>query len=212
MTTDRTELLIVDIKISNLRSVVNAFTRIGAKCRISGDPTEVAAADCLVLPGVGAFGEAMKNLESQNLTEILRKRVGRDGVPLIGICLGMQLLASASEEHGHHTGLGLIKGAVQRLVPAVNERVPNIGWCDTVPDKPSVLFPAIDHNRSFYYVHSYHFECTEPSDSAAHISFGGRKVTVAVERGNIFGAQFHPEKSQDAGLDMLKNFVDHVGA
>lgn len=211
MTTHPAELLIVDMKVSNLRSVVNAFARIGAAIRISDDADEVAKAECLVLPGVGAFSEAMKNLEAKNLISVLQQRAGQDGVPLIGICLGMQLLAESSEEHGHHKGLGLIKGAVNRLVPANDERVPNIGWCDTTPDKSGVMFPNTDAGRAFYYVHSYYMECAEPACSAAHISFGGRDVTVAVERDNVFGVQFHPEKSQDAGLDLLKRFIDHIG-
>jgi len=211
MNSAQPEILIVDMKVSNLRSVSNAFARMGAKTRVSGDPAEVLKAKALVLPGVGAFEEAMKALNDQGLVEPLRQRAGRDGVPLIGICLGMQLLAEASEEHGDHEGLGLIGGRVTRLqTNDPSYRVPNIGWCDTHPDKSSILFPDLDEARSFYYVHSYHLNCTDPQDAAAHIEFSGQNVTVAVERGNIFGAQFHPEKSQDAGLDMLERFVTHV--
>lgn len=205
------DVLIVDMKVSNLRSVANAFERIGAKTTVSGDPATVAEAKALVLPGVGAFEEAMSNLNDQGLVEVLRQRAGQDRVPLIGICLGMQLLADASEEHGEHEGLGLIGGRVTRLqANDPSYRVPNIGWCDTHPDKASILFPETDDVRSFYYVHSYHLNCADASDAAAHIEFSGQDVTVAVERDNIFGAQFHPEKSQDTGLDMLERFVSHV--
>lgn len=211
MSTEQTELLIVDMQVSNLRSVINAFTRIGANVRVSGEVADVAAAKALVLPGVGAFEAAMASLRQQGLVEVLKERAGKAGVPLIGICLGMQLLADVSEEHGEHEGLGLIQGRVTRLKatdPAY--RVPNIGWCDTIADKDSVLFPEGEDTRSFYYVHSYHMNCDDASDAAAHIEFSGQNVTTAVERANIFGAQFHPEKSQDAGLDMLARFVAHV--
>ena len=206
-------LLVIDNKTSNLNSVRNAFQRIGVSVEQSSDPADVARASALVLPGVGAYEKGMAGLRGEGLIDPIRRRVLEGGMPILGICLGMQMLASSSEEHGDHSGLDLIPGRVKRLAP--NDpafRVPNIGWCDVMPTRESVLFPAGVEARSYYHVHSYFMACDNPEDSSAVMDFSGKAVTVAVERGNVFGTQFHPEKSQDAGLDMFERFVNHLKA
>lgn len=203
-------IAIIDLGISNIGSVCDAFGRLGADIVTTVDPATVAHADGIVLPGVGAFGDGMASLRGKGLDVSIRA-AARTGTPLLGFCLGMQLLADASEEFGVHEGLGLVPGRVVRLEPAVpGERVPNIGWCDIAPAAGATLFAETAAGTSCYFVHSFHLQCAEPADVAATIRYGGRDVAVAVERGNVFGAQFHPEKSQDAGLAFLDRFVGLV--
>lgn len=201
-------LAIVDTGTCNLSSVANALRRVGAETSTVSSAAELEGADAIVLPGVGAFGAAMDSLRARGLIVSLRRRAGAGGTPLLAICLGMQMLAEASEENGTHEGLGLIPGRVvllQSRDPAF--RVPNIGWYRCHPTKDGSLFRRDRDAESFYFVHSYHLACTEPKDVAATIDYGGAAVTAAVERGNIFGCQFHPEKSQDSGLELLRRFV-----
>ena len=197
-------LTIVDMQISNIVSVANAFKKIGVETETTTDINTIKNAKGLILPGVGAFEEGMNFLNSMGLSEVIRYQVCDYGVPIIGICLGMQLLADSSTEHGKHAGLGLLQGQSVKLNstdPAF--RVPNIGWSITQPVKSGKLFGDLQATQSFYYVHSYHLQCKNEEDIAARIDYSGVDVTVAVERGNIFGVQFHPEKSQDSGLDLL---------
>src|SRR5262245_41478655 len=166
----------------------------------------IAEARAILLPGVGAFGDAMASLRSQGLVEPIRRAAAR-GVPVFGICLGMQLLAEESEEFGRQEGLGLLHGRVRRLqADREGFRVPNIGWCDVAPKRAGRLFPR--GGGSFYHVHSFHFEPRDPLVVAASIAFSGRDVAVAVEHGNLYGVQFHPEKSQDDGLGVLASFFE----
>jgi glutamine amidotransferase len=200
-------IAVIDIGVSNVGSVVSAFRRLDAEVRVASDAATVAAARAIVLPGVGAFGDGMESLQSKGLIEPIRAAAAA-GVPILGFCLGLQLLAEESEEFGRHEGLGLIPGRVVRLVPTRSgERVPNVGWCDIDIRPRSRLLRSIERGTAFYFVHSYHLRCADPSDVTATIRFGDQNVSVAVERGNIFAAQFHPEKSQDAGLKMLAEFV-----
>jgi len=204
---------VIDTEAGNIQSVVNALLRIGASPEIVADAEGVMRADALVLPGVGAFAPAIASLSERGITDAIRRRVLEDGRPLLGICLGMQLLADRSDENGDHKGLGLVPGRVLPLDPAGGaDRVPNFGWHDTVPAKTGMLFPDPDEIRSFYFAHSYHFVCDHSDAVASTIGFGSGQVTAAVETGNIFGVQFHPEKSQDAGLDVLYRFCSHIGA
>jgi glutamine amidotransferase len=199
-------LTIIDSGVANLGSVQAALRRIGLPARVATDVDSVRRADALLLPGVGAFARAMAVLNEHGLVDSIRAAAA-DGVPVMGICLGMQLLAEESEEFGRHEGLGLIPGRVVRLESRQSgERVPNIGWCDVTPAPDAILYREVEPGTAFYFVHSYVLECRTPSDVAASIRFGGREVTVAVQRGNIHGAQFHPEKSQDSGLSVLAAF------
>ena len=204
-------IALVDLQISNLASVVHALRLVGAGDHQVATPDNVAGADAILLPGVGAFGDGMASLESQALTAPIRAAAGR-GIPVFGICLGMQLLASRSTEYGEHQGLGLVAGRVERLeATEPGYRVPNIGWCDVRPARTSPLFPD-DAGGCFYHVHSYHFIPADDAASAATAEFGGRQITVAIAVGNVFGVQFHTEKSQDDGLRVLSNFLAHVHA
>ena len=201
-------ILLIDLKISNLNSVAQAFRRLGIEVQISDKLGDLKRAKAFVLPGVGAFERASWALRDSGMAQVLRRRVLEENIPVIGICLGMQLLADYGEEGGRHEGLGLIKGRVVKLFSDQTDfLVPNIGWNHVKPEKDGVMFSANQEIRSFYHVHSYHMECDNRSDIAASIEFSGQSVTVAVERGCIFGTQFHPEKSQDPGLDLLEKLV-----
>lgn len=200
---------VIDLGISNIGSVLRAFQRVGSTPALLDDARAVAAAQAIVLPGVGAFGDGMAALQSRGLAAPLQE-AARAGKPILGFCLGMQLLADSSEEYGQHRGLGLIPGKVVRLAPGAGERVPNIGWCDVTARPGARLFRDTPPGTPFYFVHSYHLQCADPGDTAATIAFGKTPVTVAVEHGNIFGLQCHPEKSQDAGLGVLDAFLSVV--
>lgn len=203
-------LTIVDIGISNLESVRQAFKRIGYPTHVTASPMELAAARVIVLPGVGAFGDAKDQLDARNLSDVIRAHATA-GKPILGICLGMQLLASTSDEGGNRGGLGLIPGKSVRLAPKDEQlRVPNIGWCDVYPQPKSVLFADLVAGTPLYFVHSYHVRCDDPANVSAVGRVGQNSFNAAVEHENLFGVQFHPEKSQDAGLDILFAFCRHV--
>lgn len=203
-------ITIVDSGIANMGSILSAWRRIGVEAAVTQEADRVRAAKALVLPGVGSFEDGMKSLVRHRLVDSLRA-AAHAGTPILGICLGMQLLADASEEFGSHPGLGLIPGRVTRLEPAKREeRVPNIGWCDVYPAPAATLFRDFEAGTALYFVHSYHLRCREEIHTAAVIRFGEGDVTAAVQRDNIFGVQFHPERSQDAGLGILAAFAHHV--
>src|SRR5262245_27299469 len=171
-------LALIDLNLGNLQSVLGAFELLGARPRVTRRPEEVERAEAVILPGVGAFGDGMASLREQGLLEPLRGHA-RAGKPLLGICLGMQLLAEQGEEHGLHEGLGLVPGRVVRLQPAEKGwRVPNMGWCDVAVSRPdSVLFRAVPAGESFYFAHSYHLRCADPAAVSATIRYGGSEVT-----------------------------------
>jgi glutamine amidotransferase len=199
-------IAIVDYGVGNLRSVQKALERVGATAIVTDDPAALDAAEGVVLPGVGAFGDGMANLQARRLIDPLLRQVRQDK-PLLGICLGMQLLFEESEEMGHHRGLGLLPGRVLRF-PEGKLKVPHIGWnqlriagCD--------LLDGIANGSHAYFVHSYYVAPEDPADVLATTEYGLEFASV-VGRGRIFGAQFHPEKSQDVGLRLLSNFAHLV--
>jgi len=193
---------IVDIGMGNLQSVRKAFERIDQPARTVETAAEITAADRLVLPGVGAFGRAMEELTARGLRRPLVDTVAA-GTPLLGICLGLQLLFDRSEEHGLHEGLALLAGDVRRLPDTV--KVPHIGWNNLRIVRPGRLLAGVPDGAFFYFVQSYF---VEPVDGGCvtGTTDHGRTFAAAVEAKNVFGVQFHPEKSQDAGLRILENF------
>jgi glutamine amidotransferase len=199
---------IIDYGMGNLQSVRNALERVGCEVMVSSNPAALREADGLILPGVGAFGEAMTNLHKRKLVEPLMRAVLDDRKPLLGICLGMQLLADKSDERGLHQGLSLIPGQVTAIPDSIGLHLPHIGWNDLSICKRDPLFIDISDKSAFYFVHSYRFEC-KPEYIAAITDYGV-DIVASVQRDNIFGVQFHPERSQRKGLRLLRNFIDFV--
>jgi len=203
-----TTIAIVDYEMGNVQSVQNALEHLGCEVRVSGDPVALSSADAIVLPGVGAFGEAMHNLVERKLVEPIRDAALSQGKPLLGICLGMQLLAESSTEGGYHTGLGLIPGHVRKIPVAEEYRLPHIGWNEISIRKHAPLFHNLPDKSAFYFVHSYRFECNHSYISGS--TDYSTEIAASVQLGNIFGVQFHPERSQRKGLKLLRNFIEYV--
>jgi glutamine amidotransferase len=200
-------IVILDYGVGNLKSVHKALERIGAEAVVTSEPAALEAARGVVLPGVGAFGDAMKNLDRRGLVAPLLNQVQR-GKPLLGICLGMQLLFDESEEMGRHPGLGLLPGNVVRF-PDDTLSVPHVGWNQLRRASTASASPILDgipDGAYAYFVHSYYVVPKEPEDVAAATDYGPEFASV-VRRGSIWGAQFHPEKSQEVGLALLDNYV-----
>mgnify|MGYP001611717089 CR=1 FL=1 len=200
------QLVIVDYGMGNLGSVHNALRFLGQPARVTSDPREVKVADACILPGVGAFGEAMMRLNQLGLVDALTEHALGRRKPFLGICLGMQLLAQDSREHGFHRGLGWIEGHVRPILPGVGVRVPHVGWSETDFDGNDPLFRHIEPGACFYFDHSFYLECDRPL-VVARCRYGVEIATV-VRRDNIVATQFHPEKSQRAGLKLLRNFLN----
>jgi imidazole glycerol-phosphate synthase subunit HisH len=199
-------LAIIDYGMCNLDSVGRAVERQGGDFVITADPADLGQADGIILPGVGAFPDAMANLHQRGLVEALRGRVLSDRVPFLGICLGMQLMASRGLEGGDTPGLDLVPGVVRRLEPdRPDVRVPHVGWNEVAQAEPCALWDQIPDLTNFYFVHSYHFDCPEDF-VAGRTDYCGGFVSV-IHRDHIFGVQFHPEKSLDLGLRLLANFI-----
>jgi glutamine amidotransferase len=195
-------IAIVDYGMGNRRSVEKAFEHVGAQPVLTGDHETIAAADGIVVPGVGAFPEAMRRLRAAGLDELIAERAG-SGVPILGLCLGMQLLFESSEEHEGATGLGLLPGRVR---PLRAPRVPHIGWNLVTFRRAAKLTGSLGDAAAFYHVHSLVCEPDDDGDVVGHGEYGERFVSI-VERGNIMGCQFHPEKSSRDGLALLENFT-----
>lgn len=202
------KVTIIDYGLSNLLSVQHAFAHFGAETLVTGKAEDVLAADALVLPGVGAFKDGMAGLEKLGLIEPIRQKAAA-GTPLLGICLGMQLLFEKSYEYGEHEGLGFVKGEVCPLEPDLADKslkVPQIGWNALHIVKDDPLFKYIREGEYVYYVHSYYGKnCTESTLAVSDYSI---PVTGAVRAGRVYGTQFHPEKSGDTGLRILKAFSE----
>ncbi len=205
-------IAVIDYGAGNLRSVVNAFEAIGQKPQVTNKPADLKASDAIVLPGVGAFGDGMSNLRRTGMVEALNEEVLDKKKPYLGICLGLQFLAQLGLEHGTHEGFGWVKGKVIRLEPNETRfRVPHIGWNGLDTRRSFPLFENLEDGPIFYFVHSYHLVPeAEDRDVISATCDHGQDVTAAVQKGNIFGVQFHPEKSQRSGLTVLKNFVKFV--
>jgi glutamine amidotransferase len=200
-------IVVVDYGMGNVRSVVNALLAAGGDARVSNRAEDLRAADRIILPGVGAFGDCMRNLIATGLVEVLEEEVRSKGKPFLGICVGMQLLAREGHENGTHAGLGWVPGIVTRFtVEDKGLKVPHVGWNEVLSTKEGVLLLQFRGRPTFYFVHSYHFVCDDPEDVYAVCDYG-LPFTAAIERGNIFGTQFHPEKSQQNGQRVLKNFL-----
>lgn len=199
-------IAIIDYGLGNLRSVSKALLLLGEDNLITNNKDDIEKADKLILPGVGAFGDGMKNLKESSLDKILTQQVLFKKKPILGLCLGMQLLAKNSEELGFHQGLGWIDAEVKKLESEKHKlKIPHVGWNDVFPKKDAMLFKEM-HEPSFYFVHSYQVVCKDPDIVSATCNYG-YTFTAAIQKGNIFGVQFHPEKSQKDGLKLLENFI-----
>jgi glutamine amidotransferase len=196
---------IVDYGMGNLHSVSKAVERLGYTSLVTADAGEILAADSVILPGVGAFGDAMEHLRASGM-DVVVKAVAEAGQPLLGICLGMQLLFSSSEEHGEHKGLDLLPGSVVRFAPRDRYKVPHMGWNKLgflQPESP--LLTGLEEGH-VYFVHSYHVLAGSDSDLLAVTDYG-HPVTAVVGRNHVYGMQFHPEKSGELGIKLLGNFL-----
>lgn len=200
------KVAVVDTGLANVDSMQRALEECGADVRVTGSPADLDHVDKIVLPGVGAFPDAMDRLESSGLADAIREQSGAGAVPLLGVCLGMQLLASRGTEVRDCAGLGLVDAAVERLVPTRGERVPHVGWNEVHRRGDVPLLAGIPDGRDFYFVHSFHMTCADPADAVASTPYCGG-FTSMVQRGHVLGTQFHPEKSQGYGLALLRNFV-----
>ncbi|MBI2502685.1 MAG: imidazole glycerol phosphate synthase subunit HisH [Candidatus Latescibacteria bacterium] len=196
-------IAVIDYGMGNLRSVQKAFEHLGFSASICEDPAQLEAASHLVLPGDAAFGDAMRNLRERGWVEALLRGI-EGGKPFLGICVGLQLMFSESEEMGQHPGLGLLPGRVRRFPP--DERVPQIGWNQVSIQKPVRILDGVADCSFFYFVHSYYVDSEHPADVAGTTEYGLEYTSIAA-RDHLFGVQFHPEKSQQPGLKLLENFA-----
>lgn len=203
-------IAIIDYGMGNLKNVKKAFAAIDLTAEITSDPEKVLKADKVVLPGVGAFRDAISELNNSGLAEAL-KEIVKQGTPLLGICLGMQLLFEKSYEYGEHQGLGLLPGEIIKMTPKEmvdvkggSLKIPHMGWNNLEIVKPDPLFTHLEQASSVYFVHSYYLETT--SDVVSAYTTYGKRIAVAAQKEHIFATQFHPEKSGPIGLQILKNF------
>jgi glutamine amidotransferase len=198
---------VIDYGMGNIGSICKMLRHVGAEPVVSSDPRQLRAADKLVLPGVGHFDRAMANLTAAGLVDELKELVQMRGMPILGICLGMQLMCCSSEE-GTHGGLGFVNARVRRFEFAGERRlkVPHMGWRDLEFARPASLFGGLDAASRFYFVHSYFVDCADESDVLARATYG-HPFVAAFERGNVRGVQFHPEKSHRFGIRLFQNFV-----
>lgn len=206
-------IAIVDYGVGNIFSLHSSFRHIGVDARLTADPAEIAAAEKIILPGVGAFGDAAEKLRTTGLGDVVLEETGK-GKPLLGICLGMQLLFEKSYEYGEHGGLGLIPGNIVSMEPVVPKgyKVPHIGWngLHFPKDKPkSPIFRDVEEGEFVYFVHTYYG--TDCDSSVIATAEYGPELTAAVSAGNVYGVQFHPEKSGKTGMKILKAFCDMEG-
>ena len=200
---------VVDAGLGNLASVMGALEALGVNGRIAEDPGNIDVARAIILPGVGSFAEASARMEVAGWASALQQRAEAGGA-ILGICLGMQLLASEGDEDGGARGLGVIPGRVRRMEPAAGERIPHMGWNEVHPAGANPLLEGVPEGADFYFLHSYAFEVAEAADQWATTPFAGG-VAAVVGRGSVMGVQFHPEKSSRHGLRVLGNFLRGAG-
>jgi glutamine amidotransferase len=198
-------ITVVDYGLGNIQAFANVYRSSHIPVAIARSVSDLANATKLILPGVGAFDHAMERLEASGMRPAIEERVLRQGMPVLGICVGMQMLAAGSEE-GKLPGLSWIGGTVKRFRGA-NLALPHMGWNDVTPTRPGGLFAGMEKDARFYFLHSYYFECRDPQDSLALADYGG-DYSCAVVHGSIYGVQFHPEKSHHWGVQLLKNFAE----
>jgi imidazole glycerol-phosphate synthase subunit HisH len=202
------KVAIIDYGMGNLKSVTNAFNAIGCLAAIVQRPNDLSQYSHIVLPGVGAFGDGMKNLRSFSWVDVLEREIIEKRKPFLGICLGMQLLATMGTEHGLHKGLNWISGTVKKIEsndPRV--RVPHVGWNDVLFFKKSGLYRNMGDSQVFYFVHSYIFDVKDKNTVVSGLTSHGIEFVSSIEKDNIYATQFHPEKSQRIGLKVLENFI-----
>jgi glutamine amidotransferase len=203
------KILIVDYKIGNITSIVNTLNLLGyTKIKFSSETFDLINSDVLILPGVGAFDEAIKNLTNNENFQLLNDLVLNKHKPILGICVGMQLFANTSSENGLHKGLGWIEGEVVKLDLPYEYSIPHVGWNNLDISKSDPLFTNCETNPHFYFDHSYHFQCDEKYITS--ISNYGKNIVSSIRKDNIFGVQFHPEKSQKAGLRLFRSFLNSI--
>ena len=200
-------IAIIDYGVGNLFSLQSSFAAIGEEAVVTADPAVIAQADRLILPGVGAFEDAAKKLRDSGMADVIKHEVAA-GKPMMGICLGMQLLFEKSYEYGEHEGLGLIKGNVRPIADVIDKglKIPHIGWNRLIVKKPSPLFKYLNVGDCVYFVHSYY--AADCEDSVTAVAEYSAELTASVENGCVYGCQFHPEKSGDVGLKILKAFCE----
>ena len=198
-------ITVLDYDAGNIKSVEKALNFLGEEVKITRDREEILAADRVILPGVGAFGDAMEKLHQYGLVEIIRQVVQK-GTPFLGICLGLQLLFEESEESQGVPGLGILKGKIRRIPNTPGLKIPHMGWNSLTLRPETRLFSGLGEEPYVYFVHSYYLEAADSEIVAASADYGV-VIHAAVETGNVFACQFHPEKSSDTGLQILKNFI-----
>ncbi|MDY2652120.1 MULTISPECIES: imidazole glycerol phosphate synthase subunit HisH [Eisenbergiella] len=198
-------IALIDYDAGNIRSVEKALAALGEETEVTRDAERILAADRVILPGVGSFGDAMGKLHSFQLVDVIKETIRRK-TPFLGICLGLQLLFERSEESPGVEGLGILKGEILRIPEKDVLKIPHIGWNSLTFPNPGRLFEGIEENPYVYFVHSYYLKATEPSIVTAETEYG-TLIHASVEKDNVFACQFHPEKSSSVGLSILKNFI-----
>ncbi len=197
---------IIDYDAGNIRSVEKALQALGEEAIVTRDKEIILNADRVILPGVGAFGDAMDKIRGYGLEEIIKEVISK-GTPFLGICLGLQLMFERSEESADVKGLGILKGEILRIPDEPGLKIPHIGWNSLIYPNQGRLYQGIDENSYVYFVHSYYLKAEEEDIVVAATKYGETTIHASVEKGNVFACQFHPEKSSEVGLTILKNFI-----
>ena len=201
-------IAVIDYDAGNIKSVEKALDFLGQEADVTGEKEKILAADHVILPGVGAFGDAMENLRSRGLDQVIYEVIRR-GTPFLGICLGLQLLFERSDEAPCAEGLGVLKGEILRIPESDGLKIPHMGWNSLHLQNNGRLFRGVEENAYVYFVHSYYLKAADESIVKASTEYGTH-IHASVEKDNVFACQFHPEKSSDVGLKILKNFIETV--